>query len=91
MPLNPLRQPPLLHNQCRLFQLGELAANVATEKLEFTTNVGTFEDFRGGACKSGKAIGGSEGGVEFSGCGAKLFRIVDGGGVDGGFITGVGA
>ena len=82
MPLDPLRQPPLLHNQRRFFQLDKFAADVAAKELEFAANVGAFEEFGRGTGEGGEAVRGGEGGVEFRGCGAEFFGIVDGGGVD---------
>ncbi len=83
MPFNPLRQPPLLHYQSWFFQLNKLAADIAAKELEFTADVGAFEEFGGCACKGGKALGGGEGGVELGGCGAELFSVIHGCGIDG--------
>lgn len=77
MPLNPLRQTPFLHNFGRLLKFDELAADVATKKLEFPSNMGALEYFGWGACEGRQAIGRGESLVQFYGCGAKFFGGVD--------------
>ena len=83
MALDPLRQPPLLHNQCRFFQFDKLATDVAAEELEFATDMGAFEELGRRAGEGGQTVGGSKGGVEFGGCSTEFLGVMDGGGVNG--------
>ncbi len=73
MPLDPLAQPPFLHNLLRLFQLQIGARDVAAEELKLAAYVRAFEEFGWGACECCDSRGVGEGGVEFGGCGAEFF------------------
>ena len=90
MPLRPLRQPPLLHDLCRLVKRHELARHVAVEDREFGARRGAFKDSWERTCECREARGIGEGLEQLFSSGAEFVGRRYSRGVHGGRACGLG-